>query len=440
MDVNTELLKKEADNEVLAMFMQGKVSKEEKDALIANIGNRKVLLYLIDQYYQSQEYRIRAQNQARSLLQGFDDNEDKDQLIFVEKEVNNAIIQEALNKKYMDIVTKNIDVCRWMREIVGIGPIFSAYLYASFDVKAGKYNTNFLSYAGLNDNNNPWLGNTKANELVDEAVEYRQREFFDPITSSLRDKCGTTTTFNKLQKALKKIGKAAAEDKNLLEDIKSSMEEIGGFSLSDFDIGEMSFIVEYAMWLNDNKSCDDILYNHIAEVTGRNIVNVIRGTKINRSNKKGNSKTPPDIDDLVSYLAKPPYNTELKKKMYLLGEQFAMRKNNEKSLYGKIYAQRKLTEIKRNNRGEYAEQAAKILEEKNYGDNKTRDRLMEGKLSDGHLEMRARRYAVKLFISHVFEAMYYAEYGKEAPKTYIIEHGGHHDYIPPEVDYHAYIN
>ena len=49
------------------------------------------------------------------------------------------------------------------------------------------------------------------------------------------------------------------------------------------------------------------------------------------------------------------------------------------------------------------------------------------------------RYAVKLFISHVFEAMYFAEFHEEPPKAYVIQYMGHHDYIAPEVDYKKFI-
>jgi biopolymer transport protein ExbD len=132
-----------------------KVSKEDKEALINASSNKQIVSYLVDQYYQSQSYRIRGDNQARAVLQGFDEA-DRGQFTFIQKEKDNAKAQEALNKKYMDIVTDSIPVCRWMKSITGIGPVISAYLYSVFDVKAGKYNTNFLSYAGLNDNNNPY--------------------------------------------------------------------------------------------------------------------------------------------------------------------------------------------------------------------------------------------------------------------------------------------
>ena len=53
--------------------------------------------------------------------------------------------------------------------------------------------------------------------------------------------------------------------------------------------------------------------------------------------------------------------------------------------------------------------------------------------------MRSKRYAVKLFISHLFEAMYLEEHGYYPKETYVIAHLGHSDYIEPEVPFEKYI-
>lgn len=51
-------------------------------------------------------------------------------------------------------------------------------------------------------------------------------------------------------------------------------------------------------------------------------------------------------------------------------------------------------------------------------------------LSRGHLDRRARRKTVKLFISHMFE-VWYALKGLTPPKTYVEEKLGHVHHIPP---------
>lgn len=203
---------------------------------------------------------------------------------------------------------------------------------------------------------------------------------------------------------------------------------------------DLSIITDYAKWLATPKICDDILIFYCATAVKRKPSNVRKGTFNNWTRKAAKTKAP-TVDDLVSYLAKPPYNKDLKKRMFIIGDMFIRNSGREKSLYGRIYKQRKMNETMRNEAGEYAEQAARELSSKNWDKNTpTYKTLCEGKLSAGHINARARRYAVKLFISHVFEAMYYAEFGEEPPKTYVIEHMGHHDYIAPEVDYRPYID
>lgn len=410
-----------------------KVSKKEKEDLINCSDNKTVIKYLVDQYTQSQDYRITAQNQVRSLLQGFDES-DIEQLSFIQTSLNNALAQEALNKKYMDITTDNVPVCRWMKSICGIGPVHAAHLYAAFDVKTGRYNTDFLSYAGLNDNNNPWLGTEKAKKLVAEAIEYRDGKFKE-ISDILKERCGEKI-FKKLSSELKKLGKTSFE----FDISKSVILNAAGINIEDVQDLDYAIISDYIKWLANPKRCDDILIDYVASKTRRKFINVKKGTERNWINKKTKGSFP-TIEDLTSYLAKPPYNTDLKTRMYLIGVSFIKVCNNEKSLYGRIYKEKRIEYARKNDNGEYAERAEKILSEKNFDKSTVAYKaLITGKLPESHIISMARRYAVKLFISHVFEAMYYDEYNEEPPKTYVIEHLGHHDYIAPEVDYRPYID
>lgn len=435
--------------------INAKLSKEEKQELIDLAGgDKQIIRYLCDQYYQSQEYRIRAENQARALLQGYDkaiSSDKNNHPRFIERELKNARYQEALNKKYIDILTDSIPVCRWMKSITGIGPIFSAYLFASFDVTKGSYATDFLSYAGLNDNRNPWLGNTKAKELVKNALVYRDKRF-DPIDKALTYHfiwCGGDNNkvddfYQKLGNSIKKNYKENPDtiSERLYKIADQVINKITKASYADCESVLQEFgpdSYEFLMTLMDNKYCGDILFCYCAEKTTRKIINIKRGTENNIS--KSSKRTYCTIVDLEGYLAKPPYNMELKKKMFLVGDQFIKQSNRENSLYGKIYKERRNFEIMKNEKGEYADQAAKILSEKNFDKSTpTYKELSEGRLSAAHINARARRYATKLFISHVFEAMYYAEFHKEPPKAYVIQYMGHHDYIAPEVDYKKFID
>ena len=98
-------------------------------------------------------------------------------------------------------------------------------------------------------------------------------------------------------------------------------------------------------------------------------------------------------------------------------------------------------EEKKNENGDYAEQAAKILRTKNIQSVETRKYLEAGKLTPKHIMMRSLRWTVKLFISHVFDAMYIDAYGKTPELLYPFQkESGHTDWIAPEVPYNKYWN
>lgn len=98
---------------------------------------------------------------------------------------------------------------------------------------------------------------------------------------------------------------------------------------------------------------------------------------------------------------KLPYNRRLKLVCFKIGESFVKVSGKPDSLYGKLYAEFKAAEIRKNESGLYKEAAAKELRTKDFKrDTVTKARLLEGKLSDGHLHAKAKRKAVKIFLSH----------------------------------------
>jgi hypothetical protein len=95
------------------------------------------------------------------------------------------------------------------------------------------------------------------------------------------------------------------------------------------------------------------------------------------------------------------YNGRLKTLCWKLGESFVKVSGKEGATYGQLYVRFKIEEIERNATGRYAKEAAKELSSKRFAkDTVTRKRLMEGMLSDAHLHARAKRRAVKIFLSH----------------------------------------
>lgn len=121
---------------------------------------------------------------------------------------------------------------------------------------------------------------------------------------------------------------------------------------------------------------------------------------------------------------KRPWNADLKKVCWLIGESFIKVHNREDAVYGVIYKERKALEVARNEAGDFAETAARILKERKVVDKKLKARLEEGRLSDGHINSRARRYAVKMFLSHFWQVWREIE-GLPTVSPYPVAHMGH---------------
>ena len=119
---------------------------------------------------------------------------------------------------------------------------------------------------------------------------------------------------------------------------------------------------------------------------------------------------------------KRPWNAKLKTLCaFKIGESFVKTQNREGDVYGHLFAERKALEQAKNERGEFAEAAAEELKRHNYGkDTEAYKHLSSGKLPPAQIHARARRYAVKIFLSHFFEVAYEIEYGKRPPEPYAI--------------------
>lgn len=192
---------------------------------------------------------------------------------------------------------------------------------------------------------------------------------------------------------------------------------------------------------------------------------------------------------------KRPWNAKLKTLAWKIGESFVKVSNNEKDVYGHIYAERKNLEWDHNFNGELTDQCSSKLENYNIGKDtdayvwysgqldpyiarKYRDmavsysegvtraiptvaEIKSGKMNKAcernlnaaltktelkdhmpnlkgqpmlppaHIQSRSKRYAVKLFLSHFQYAAFLLHYGKEAPKPFVITHMHHVHEIKP---------
>ena len=119
---------------------------------------------------------------------------------------------------------------------------------------------------------------------------------------------------------------------------------------------------------------------------------------------------------------KRPHNASLKTLCWKLGESFVKVCNHKDAVYGKLYQERKEAELVKNEAGAFADQAAAELEKFKIG--KTTDAYKAysiGKLPPAHIHARAKRVAVKMFLSHLHQVWYEVEFGETAPVPYVFE-------------------
>jgi hypothetical protein len=126
-----------------------------------------------------------------------------------------------------------------------------------------------------------------------------------------------------------------------------------------------------------------------------------------------------------------PWNARLKLLTWKIGESFVKVSGHPDDFYGKKYLERKAYEIDRNEKGELASEAERALSEKNYrGDTIAKRAYQQGKLPDGHIHARAKRWTVKLFLSHWHYVAYQHHYKTPPPKPYVLDHvGGHTHFV-----------
>lgn len=160
---------------------------------------------------------------------------------------------------------------------------------------------------------------------------------------------------------------------------------------------------------------------------------------------------------------KRPWNAALKTLCWKLGESFVKVSGNENAFYGAVYRERKACEIERNLRGELSAQAAEVMKRKKIGNDtdayvwyagcltlETAKAAIEGEKAAGavkkmagepgsgvpmlppaHIHARAKRSAVKLFLSHLHQVWYEIEHGHPPVQPYALAHMAHAHFIAP---------
>lgn len=141
---------------------------------------REEAKFLVDTFYQYQKRRIAMDGQIRAILKG----QDK---VIKNKNHSNEMFMEYLDIKLrefeknieraLNVYSGNFYLGKYSRSILGIGPVLAAGLAATFEIKDNGNNDtnmkagNWWSYAGLNDNNRPWLGRERSTQIVDQVIK-----------------------------------------------------------------------------------------------------------------------------------------------------------------------------------------------------------------------------------------------------------------------------
>lgn len=133
--------------------------------------------------------------------------------------------------------------------------------------------------------------------------------------------------------------------------------------------------------------------------------------------------------------SKVQYNPELKALCFRIGESFIKCQSKPNCTYGQLYAQMVEYYTEKSEQGKFKELADLYLSKKNWNPEKETYKIYsQGKLPKSHIKSMARRYAVKRFLAHLFEAYWYAEHyydglKDKCPNPYVEDHLGHHDII-----------
>lgn len=120
------------------------------------------------------------------------------------------------------------------------------------------------------------------------------------------------------------------------------------------------------------------------------------------------------------------FNPDLKTLVWNAGECFLKVCNNPNDRYGHEILRRREYEQRKNEVGDYADQAAAVLATKKIGkDTEAYKWYSQGKLPPAHILARSKRWAVKLFLAHLHEVWYTHQYGEAPPLPYPIAILGH---------------
>lgn len=343
--------------------------------------------FLVDAYYIMQDQRIRTEGQVRALA----DSKEPHQVIRWLAQQSRMLEDQV--KGALDRYTSAHPVGQWMKNSVkGIGPVISAGLLAHIDIARAPTAGHIMRFAGL-DPTVVWQSSDYVRGRV--SVLRKERDEWVALLDAC-DELGRKKPFEVLR-ATDHIQQVPTPERAL-----AVCQRLTGLRVKPKAVFHADNIVRELM-------PKDRLAEAYQALTG--------DVKL-------------DWKEIIRALTKRPWNADLKKLMFLVGESFVkVSGGDDPGYYGTIYKQRKEQEIARNERGLFADQAAATLEKKKYrADTVAKKHYMAGTLPPAHIHRRATRYAAKRFIYDLHTVWYWLHYKRLPPLPYVITHGGHAHY------------
>lgn len=127
---------------------------------------------------------------------------------------------------------------------------------------------------------------------------------------------------------------------------------------------------------------------------------------------------------------KRPFNAALRTLCWKVGQSFMKFSNQPECVYGALYREQKGYYASHNDAGDYAATAATALQTKKIGkDTDAFKAYSSGRLPLAQIDARARRYAVKRFLSHLHCILHWQAHRRLPPNPYALDHLGHAHFV-----------
>ena len=356
--------------------------------------------YVVSMYYAWQERRKESGNQKRELMEG-----EKPHAIIAWL-FDQETTMESQIKRSLDKFTDSHRVGAWMKSIYGIGPVIAAGLLSHIDIHRAPTVGHIWRYAGL-DPTVSWKGKEVVTKALIERVNEVTKTSMAPEARAAR---------------MKEIELIMEEDFQATPQLCREITRMPGDlrkwhveyeALLNFDTAKFSGLRKGRHYV------DLDLVRWAAFHFGRSYETLIRYMTDEETGELNLTMT-----ELANAVVRRPWNGDLKVLCWKAGQSFMKTHNDENSVYGHLYAEQKAKYVRKNLEGGFAERAAREISRYDPS-TQTYGHMKEGRLSPANIDAMARRWAVKIFLSHVHHVMHWDAFDAPPPKPFAIELLGH---------------